>query len=455
MFNPVIFREYDIRGVVDQDYDEDFAHQLGAAYVSYVSKHFGLSKPTITVGHDARLSSPKLYNALCDGLKTSGATVWKLGLITSPMGYFSMFYYPEVAGNLIITGSHNPPEYNGFKISAQQSALYGKSITELHTIIKNEDFIFGEGTVLEKDIFPDYLKKHHTEFGQLKDPGVVVDCGNGVAGVVVRKLYEGCGLKPTFLFEEPDGRFPNHHPDPTVESNLTVLAQKVKDLNATLGIGFDGDADRVGFVNRSGQLIYADEIMVAISRHLLKDKPGSPIIGDVKCSDRMYEAINNAGGRAIMWKTGHSLIKEKVKQENAPFGGELSGHLFFADRNYGYDDAPYAGLRVIEILGQTGLSLEDLVCDLPQAYNTPEIRIDTTEEKKISIVSALKEKYSANTEHYQVNHIDGVRISYSDGWALIRSSNTQPVLVMRFESHSQSGLERIQNEIESLVKPLL
>jgi phosphomannomutase/phosphomannomutase/phosphoglucomutase len=268
-------------------------------------------------------------------------------------------------------------------------------------------------------------------------------------------LYEAVGLKPVILFEQPDGRFPNHHPDPTVEKNLTDLKKAVKEHGARIGIGFDGDADRIGLVDDKGRFIPGDEMMALIARDILKTSPGAKIIGDVKCSDRLYDFIRAAGGEPIMWKTGHSLIKEKVRAEKSPFGGELSGHVFFADRNYGYDDALYAGLRVIQILIQSGKTVDELLTGLPPSHCTPEIRIDTTESKKHLVVDALKKRFAAASPDYKANLIDGIRISFKDGWALARASNTQPVLVLRFESTSPEGLKRIQDSIESVVNPLL
>lgn len=293
------------------------------------------------------------------------------------------------------------------------------------------------------------------KIGTIRAIPLVLDCGNGAAGCIARKLYEAVGLSPQILFEKPDGRFPNHHPDPTVEENLVELAKKVRETKSVVGIGFDGDADRIGVVDESGTMIYGDELIALCGRFVLEDNPGEKIIGDVKCSDRLYAYIAKYNGVPVMWKTGHSLIKEKIKTENAPFGGELSGHIFFADRNYGYDDALYAGLRVAEILSKTGKTIKQLLSDFPHAFNTPEIRIDTTEEKKIKIVETLIAKFPHDTDEYRVNLIDGIRLSFKNGWALARASNTQPVLVLRFESSTEVGLKEIQTRIESIVKPLL
>lgn len=455
MMNTEIFREYDIRGVVDRDFDADFARTLGRAFVTYLVQNGSPKNPVITVGHDARVSSPSLSKAMCEGLQSAGAKIVFLGLVTSPISYFSMFALDNPAGGIMITGSHNPPDYNGFKISVGKTTIYGDEIQKLRTIIEKGQFAEGQGAYTTFDIFGDYVARYQKEFKDLKPIKVVLDCGNGAAGCIARRLYEGVGLNPIILFEEPDGRFPNHHPDPTVEKNLTDLKKAVIEHGAAIGIGFDGDADRIGIVDEKGRFIAGDEMMVIISRGILKDNPGAKIVGDVKCSDRLYDDVRKHGGYPIMWKTGHSLIKTKIKEEKAPFGGELSGHIFFADRNYGYDDALYAGLRLVEMISTTGLPVSALLNGFPEAFNTPELRIDTTEEKKRSIVEKLKQTYATDTDRYKVNMIDGVRISYKDGWALARASNTQPVLVMRFESTTAEGLKRIQNEIESLVNPLL
>ena len=459
--NPEIFREYDIRGVVGRDFDEHFANGLAQAFVHFLQTKKGAGKaPVITVGHDARLSSPAIAKAVCEGLQSRGARVIFLGLVTTPISYFSMFQLDDPAGGIMITGSHNPPEYNGFKISVGKTTIYGAEIQELHGIMAAEEKspskpAAQKGEYTTFDIFNDYVARYKQEFKNMPDVKVVLDCGNGAAGCIARRLFEGVGLKPIILFEEPDGRFPNHHPDPTVEKNLDALKKAVREHKAAIGIGFDGDADRIGVVDSEGNFIHGDELMVIVSRAVLADRPGAKIIGDVKCSDRLYDDIRKHGGNAIMWKTGHSLIKNKIKEEHAPFGGELSGHVFFSDRNYGYDDALYAVLRLVEIIGRTGKSISQLLVGFPPAFNTPEIRIDTTESKKRSIVEKLRSIYKHDTADYKVNLIDGIRISYKDGWALARASNTQPVLVLRFESTTADGLTRIQNEIEGIVNPLL
>lgn len=456
MYKPVIFREYDIRGIYNEEFDDQFAEDLGRALVVFLKEKRGVSNPTITIGGDARLSSPSLMRALTKGLMESGAHVLQLGLVTTPVCYFSTFQIPGVNGAVQVTGSHNPSNYNGFKISAGKSTIFGDEIQQVGEIVRRGTRIEGRGSEKDYDISPAYLSGVAREFGLLKPIKVVLDCGNGAAGSIVRKMFEAVGLKPTILFEQPDGRFPNHHPDPTVEKNLVDLRAQVLKEGAVCGIGFDGDADRIGVVDHTGRMLYGDELMVIISRDIIGKQPGAKIIGDVKCSDRMYLDIAKQGGVPIMWKTGHSLVKEKIKVEHAPFGGEMSGHIFFADRNHGYDDAPYAALRLVEILSKSGKTIPQLLEGLPPAFNTPEIRIDTTEEKKLLIVQKMIEAFPGGTnEDYKVNLTDGIRLSFADGWALCRSSNTQPVLVVRYESTSPEGLERIRGRVEKVVQKYL
>lgn len=452
MYKNFIFREYDIRGVFEKDFNVEFAHLLGKALVSFAKKK-GATSPLMTVGYDARVSSPAIAQAVVDGMVSSGARVLTLGLITTPMSYFSMFNL-QATGGIMVTGSHNPPDYNGFKISFGKTTLFGEEIQQLRTLIESQDFVSGAGSSEAHDIFPAYVERYREEFKHLANVPVVLDCGNGAAGIVARRLYEAIGLNSTILFEEPDGRFPNHHPDPTVEENLDALKAQVLKEKALLGIGFDGDCDRIGVVDNNGRFILGDELMVLWARDILKKHPGSKIVGDVKCSDRLYADIAKHGGEPIMWKTGHSLIKNKIKEEKSPFGGELSGHIFFSDRNYGYDDALYAGLRLMEILSLSGKTLPEILKDLPSAFNTPEIRLDTTEDKKLLIVETLK-KYFETLPNAKLNLLDGVRASFPDGWALVRASNTQPVVVVRFEALSQDSLNKMKTAVMNIVEPLL
>lgn len=453
MYKSVIFREYDIRGVYNEQFDLDFAYNLGRSFGTYVFGKTGKKNLRLSIGYDARESSVAIVEKVSQGLKECGAEVYILGLVTTPVCYFSTFQM-DLDGAIMVTGSHNPPEYNGFKISLGKTTIHGEEIQNLKAVMVAGNYTNGVGTVKNYDIFPEYLARYKTEFGKMGSVKVVLDCGNGAGGSIVRNLFNTCGLDPEILFEKPDGTFPNHHPDPTVEENLVALAKRVVETGAVCGIGFDGDADRIGVVDHTGKMIYGDELMTIYARDVLQKTKGAKIIGDVKCSDRMFHDIAELGGEPIMWKTGHSLIKEKVKIEKAPFGGEMSGHVFFADRNYGYDDAPYAGLRLCEILSKTGKNIQELLAGLPPSFNTPEIRIDTTEEKKLLIVEKVKEKY-VDDNAVKLNLIDGIRISFDDGWALARASNTQPVLVVRFESHTAAGLARIQDSIMSVVNRYL
>jgi phosphomannomutase/phosphomannomutase/phosphoglucomutase len=318
-----------------------------------------------------------------------------------------------------------------------------------------KDFIQGanRGTEEDYDIIPEYTARYGGEIKLKKPVKLVFDCGNGCAGVVLRRLLDKMGLESEILFEKPDGTFPNHHPDPTVIENMHTLAEHVIKAKAVAGIGFDGDADRIGVVDDKGRLVYGDELMVIFSRAVLKDNPGAKIIGDVKCSDRLYKDIEAHGGVAVMYKTGHSLIKNKMKELGSKFSGEMSGHVCFADRNYGFDDAVYAGLRLIEILSQSGKTIDQLLEGLPPAFATPEIRIDTTDDKKWTVVDGIKKIFG--TGQYKINEIDGIRISFGDGFGLVRASNTQPVIVCRFEATTQARLEEIQSLVEGAVKKLL
>lgn len=458
LMESIIFREYDIRGVYNKQFDTEFAYFLGKALCSFIYKKTNKKNLRLSLGYDARTSSIPLIQSLEKGFIESGAEVYLLGLVTTPVCYYSTFDL-KLDGAIMVTGSHNPPEYNGFKISVGQTTIHGSDIQELKKIIDAKDFVTGTGHSKPHDIHPSYLERYKKEFGTVKDFKVILDCGNGAAGSIVRRLYNTVGLNPDILFEEPDGNFPNHHPDPTVESNLTFLRDAVLKSKALVGIGFDGDADRIGIVDHTGKMIYGDELMTIFARSVLSKNKNEKIVGDVKCSDRMYHDIEKNGGVPVMWKTGHSLIKDKVKSDKAPFGGEMSGHIFFADRNYGYDDAPYAGLRLCEIMAETGLNIQELLAGLPSSFNTPEIRIDTTEEKKIAIVEKVKEQFNKPSEDYKLNLIDGIRISFKTldyiGWALVRASNTQPVLVVRFEADSADGLKTIENKIMSIVNQYL
>jgi phosphomannomutase/phosphoglucomutase len=367
----------------------------------------------------------------------------------TPLQYYSL-HHLEVDGGIMITGSHNPPEFNGLKLSIGKQTLYGEMIQDIRAIVEKDSTIEGSGSVKKYDIIPDYIEYIKPRFENFTGIKVVVDAGNGPGGLVGPQLMRALGAEVIELYCEPDGNFPNHHPDPVVLENLRDLIAKVKETGAHLGIGYDGDADRIGVVDEEGGVVWGDRLMIVFSREILRENPGATIIGEVKCSQTLYDDVRAHGGEAIMWKTGHSLIKKKMKDEGALLAGEMSGHIFFADRYFGYDDAVYAGLRLIEIMHKAGepYSLKGLLDDVPESYSTPEIRVDCPDDVKFTIA----EKMKAVFKDYPVIDIDGVRINFPDGWGLIRASNTQPALVLRFEAKSEESLKRIQETVEGELK---
>jgi len=436
--NPFIFREYDIRGVVEKDLTEPVIKLIGKAYGTHLQRQGGKK---VSVGGDVRLSTERFKKALIQGLIASGVDVIDIGVVPTPVQYFSLFKL-SVDGGVMITGSHNPPEFNGLKMSIGQNSLFGEEIQKLYKIIKEEDFLSGSGKVSTAEIIPDYIKDISGRIkvsGQMK---VVFDCGNGAGSLVIEDLMRSLGVNAYFMFCEPDGTFPNHHPDPTVEEYLTDLKEQVLKLNADLGIAFDGDADRIGVIDDKGDIIWGDRLLIMFARNILKEKKGQKIIFEVKCSQALPEAIEAAGGEPIMWKTGHSLLKKKMKESGAVIGGEMSGHLFFADRYHGYDDAIYAAARLIELLAAEKKKPSELLADVPKYYTTPEIRVEVeSDEEKFKIARKAEEYFKAN---YEVIDVDGVRILFGDGWGLVRASNTQPVLVLRFEAKTPERLEEIK-----------
>jgi len=452
-----LFREYDLRGIVGSELTEDLAERVGRAYSTYVGKR---GVKTISVGRDGRLSSPALHKALLKGLLVGGLDVIDIGICTSPLVYFSLFTLP-VGGGIMITGSHNAAEYNGFKICVGKTAIHGQEIQELRRVMETGAFVSGNGHLSEHPIIPDYLAYIRKSFYHVKAHRlhVVIDSGNGAASLVAQQALELLGCQVTGLYCDLDGRFPNHHPDPTVLENLSDLMQAVKDHGADVGIGYDGDADRIGAVDEQGQVLWGDRLLVLYSRDILAVKPGSTIISEVKASQNLYDDIAKRGGRAIMWKTGHSLIKAKMKEEGAVLAGEMSGHMFFADRYFGYDDAVYASCRLVEILAKAQQPLSALVSDLPRLIVTPEIRVDLPDTVKFEVVEQIRQRF---TEYLKTKQglgprklalqnlitIDGVRAIFDEGWGLIRASNTQPALVLRFEATSSAQLDVIRALIE-------
>ncbi|HKV53207.1 MAG TPA: phosphomannomutase/phosphoglucomutase [Candidatus Binataceae bacterium] len=437
--NPQVFREYDIRGVVEDDFDDEFVVNLARAYATILIE---AGKRTITLGRDCRLSSDALRDLLIEGLLPAGINVVDIGVVPTPLLYFSVLHW-KMDGGAMITGSHNAAEYNGFKLGVGPSTIFGEEIQRVRGIIEAGAFktTGAKGSLTARPVVPDYrdfIKRNITLKPGMK---VAVDAGNGCGGVVAAPLMREMGIETIELYIEMDGRFPNHHPDPTVEENMRDLQAAVKTGGAQIGIAYDGDADRIGAVDENGRLVWGDELLVAFSRSILKERPGAAIIGDVKCSRRMYDDITRHGGRAIMWKTGHSLIKSKLKQESAALAGEMSGHMFFNDRYYGFDDAIYSSFRLLEILGREGRGLGAILSDLPRTFYTPEIRVDCPDDRKFEVVRKAAEYFRAN---YETIDIDGARVNFPHGWGLVRASNTQPALVMRFEAEDQKSLGEIR-----------
>ena len=447
--NPQVFREYDIRGIVESDFDDAFVTDLGRGYATLLHR---AGKQNITLGRDCRLSSPSLRACLLEGLLESGINVVDVGVIPTPLLYFSVLHW-KMDGGVMITGSHNAAEYNGFKLGVGPTTIFGEEIQNLRRIVEARDFIRGgaPGKLTEKPIVPEYGEFVRSQFKLRSGMRVAVDGGNGCGGVVAVPLMKQLGLDVTELFVEMDGRFPNHHPDPTVEANMRHLQAAVLKNHAELGIAYDGDADRVGAIDENGRIVWGDELMVVFSRAILKERAGAAIIGDVKCSQRMYDDIARHGGRPIMWKTGHSLIKSKLREEHAALAGEMSGHMFFADRYFGFDDAIYASFRLLEIVSNEGRGLGAILADLPSTKFTPEIRVDCPDERKFEVVRRAAEYFR---QHYQTIDIDGVRVKFDDGWGLVRASNTQPALVVRFEASSDARLREIRALFENKLREL-
>ncbi|HAK60360.1 MAG TPA: phosphomannomutase [Nitrospiraceae bacterium] len=481
IFNPEIFREYDIRGVAERDLTSSSVEVLGRAFAEYLRTK---DIKSATVGYDARLSSPRLRDSLCRGLTEAEITVTDIGLCPTPALYFSLFQMNPGAG-IMITGSHNPPEFNGFKLCVAKDTIYGEEIQKIKKIAEEiaktarSSWITGreakddelraasyEHKLTRHPILPDYISHLKHAFPHYRNVPlkVVIDGGNGTAGLAAPEIIRSMGCEVIELFSEPDGSFPNHHPDPTIPENLEVLIKTVGRNKADFGIAFDGDADRIGVVDEEGSILWGDHLMVIFAREILKERPGATIVSEVKCSQVMYDDIRTHGGNAIMWKAGHSLIKAKMKETGAIFGGEMSGHLFFADRYFGYDDAIYAACRLVEILKKlkshdTNTKLRSLLADLPKTFNTPEIRIDCPDNIKFAVVDRIKEVFMGRSDipiqPKEVITVDGIRAIFDNGWGLIRASNTQPVLVMRFEASDSSTLEAIKTTMEKKVKEVI
>ncbi len=445
MLKQSIFREYDIRGIADEELLDDDVEALGRGLATYLIRHSGR---IICLGRDCRVSGSRLHAALRKGLLACGSTVLDIGVVPTPVLYYSAVHF-QADGAIMITGSHNPPEYNGFKTVCGTGTLHGEAIQDVYKLIAGNDFESGEGSVKELDAVTPYVDEIAGQFKFDRKVKVVLDAGNGTAGPVVHRLLKKLNVDAQELFFEMDGRFPNHHPDPTVLENLSSLEKSVRETKSELGIAFDGDSDRIGAVDENGEVVFGDMLLLIFGREILTRKPGSTFIGEVKCSQVMYDRLKQLGGNPIMYKTGHSLIKAKMKEEHAELAGEMSGHMFFADRYYGYDDAIYAACRLLEIVSQSGKPLSHQLLGIPKLVSTPELRVDCPDDLKFKVIAKVSDSIR---QRHQVVDVDGVRVPFREGWGLVRASNTQPVLVMRFEASSAELLNQYREEMENDVE---
>lgn len=444
-----IFRQYDIRGIVDEDLTTEAARAIGVAYAR--NMHATGHKGAVAVGRDNRPSGGKLRDALVDGLTSQGVDVVDIGVVPTPLNYWALHHLP-VVGGIQITGSHNPPEYNGFKLSLAKASMHGEEIQHLYRLTQEQASPAAvKGSVREEAIIDRYIDDVATKIGKLSRPmKIVYDCGNGAGALVATQMFDRLGVTGRGLFCESDGTFPNHHPDPTVPENLEDLIAAVKEDGAEIGIAFDGDADRIGVVDGAGNIIWGDRILILYARDALERiGEGQSIIFDVKCSQALPDAIEKAGGKPLMWKTGHSLIKDKMKEMNAPVAGEMSGHMFFTEGFYGHDDALYGAARLLRILADAKKTVAEKLSDVPEYVSTPELRIEVPESVKFGLVAKAVDYFRSK---HDVIDVDGVRVLFGDGWGLIRASNTQPVIVARYEARSADRLAAIRGEMESWLR---
>jgi len=436
-----IFREYDIRGIADRDLTDEVILNIGKAYGTYLRRQ---KKITVALGRDCRVSSPRIHDALVKGILSTGLNITDLGLTTTPCLYFGI-HHLSMDGGIMITGSHNPADQNGLKMCIGTSSLYGGEIQQLKAMIQRQDFDSGPGQRTSREIIPDYFDYLLKAFHFHRKLKVVMDCGNGMTGLIAPRLIEKLGHEVIKLYTEPDGRFPNHPADPSEPKNLHDCIEAVRKNKADIGLAFDGDGDRVGVIDHEGNIIPGDKLTILFSRSILREVPGATIIADVKCSNLLFQDIRAHGGKAIMWKTGHSIIKSKMKEENALLAGEMSGHIFFKHRWFGFDSGIYSACRILEILDNENKTIPELLSDVPKTYSTPEIRVDCPDELKFDLVKRAVESFKKS---YKVIDIDGARVEFPDGWGLVRASNTQPVLVMRFEANTQKRLDEIRKIVE-------
>jgi phosphomannomutase len=452
-FHPTLLREYDIRGIIGETLGTDDARAIGRAFGTLLREAGG---KTVVVGYDGRISSPMLEHALVEGLTASGCDVVRIGLGPTPMLYYAEASIEQVDGGIQITGSHNPPNYNGFKMVFQGRPFFGADIQRLGKLAAEGAFASGTGAVFTKDILDEYVERlleglAGIEPAKLAGLRVGWDAGNGAAGPALEALAARLPGEHHLLFTEVDGHFPNHHPDPTVEANLADLRQLVADKQLDFGVAFDGDGDRIGVIDGTGRVIWGDQLLMIYAEDVLKTHPNATIIADVKASRALFDRIAALGGQPLMWKTGHSLIKSKMKETGAPLAGEMSGHVFFADSYYGFDDALYAGVRLLAATARLGKSVTALRDAMPSLRNTPELRFQVDEARKFAAIAEIAERLTTNPgpEVESVNTTDGVRVNTADGWWLLRASNTQDVLVARAESDSEAGLERLLAQIDA------
>ena len=444
-----IFRQYDVRGIVGRDLTDEVAEGIGRGFAALLSERGMIG--AVVVGRDNRPSGDGLRDALVRGLTEAGRDVVDIGVVPTPLMYWTLHHEP-VVGGIQITGSHNPPEYNGFKICVGAASLHGEGIQRLYTLATAERVTGATvGGVRHVEVIDRYIDDIAERIGPLARPmRIVYDCGNGAAALVAPALFKRLGVHTTGLFTESDGTFPNHHPDPTVPENLADCIEAVRETGAELGVAFDGDGDRIGTVDSAGRIIWGDHLLILYARDVLaRTGKGQSIIFDVKCSQALSDGITAAGGVPVMWKTGHSLIKDKMKETHAPIAGEMSGHMFFEEGFYGHDDALYAAARLLRILADAGQTIDGLLADVPAFVSTPEIRVDTDDAIKFDIVADAIAHFRAR---YDVIDVDGVRVLFGDGWGLIRASNTQPVLVMRFEARTEARLREIRTIFETWLR---
>jgi phosphomannomutase/phosphoglucomutase len=446
MANPHIFRQYDIRGVVGPDVTVEVAEQIGRAFASLAIRRLGKSRPTLALGRDNRLTSEDLAAGVRRGMVAAGVHVVDVGLVPTPVHSFAV-YHGELDGGLQVTGSHNPPQYNGFKMTLGGS-IYGDSIQEVRRMIEESDYESGEGSVENRDVMDDYVRYIAERFTIGRKLKVVVDCGNGTGSIVAERLLMALGdnVEVIPIFCESDGTFPNHHPDPVVDKNLVDIIARVKAEGADLGVAFDGDADRIGAIDDRGEIVRGDTLLLLYGLDLIQRRgPGQKVVFDVKCSQLLPEMLEKVGGVPVMNATGHSLIKKRMKEEGSLLSGELSGHIMFGDNYFGYDDALYGAVLLIDIVARQGRPLSEWIAEFPVFVSTAELRYPATEETKFAIVERATAHFRAN---HEVIDVDGARVLFGDGWGLIRASNTEPVLVARYEAKTPERLEQIRSEME-------